>query len=289
MSLTAAVLTHTPPQPAALPANLGRAAQAWFLDQVRAADHALAESLHAPNQERPYTVSNVWRRVGARGPRPYMPGEGSPRPDDEPRVQPGDALYLRLTTYETALTSLLRQRLLPDLPDVLTLAGLGLHVTGFTTAAQDHPWAGATEFTDLVQRHTLAQQPAPGLELHFASPTVFHSQEVFVPLPLPRLVFEGLVRRWNAVAPIALPTDVVRYAEECLVISRYRLHTERVSFGEQAGRGAYPGFVGHCAYAFRVKDRYWMGLIHTLAAFAFYAGVGKGTAMGMGQCRKVER
>jgi CRISPR/Cas system endoribonuclease Cas6 (RAMP superfamily) len=31
-----------------------------------------------------------------------------------------------------------------------------------------------------------------------------------------------------------------------------------------------------------------MSLVHTLAAYALYAGVGKGTAMGLGQCRKIE-
>ncbi len=57
--LISAVLTLAPTGPVTLPANLGRAAHAWFLNQVRAAAPTLAEALHAPNQERPFTVSNL--------------------------------------------------------------------------------------------------------------------------------------------------------------------------------------------------------------------------------------
>lgn len=58
--LISAVLTLQPTAPATVPANLGRATHAWFLDQVRQLDPALADALHAPNQERPFTVSNLW-------------------------------------------------------------------------------------------------------------------------------------------------------------------------------------------------------------------------------------
>lgn len=71
-----------------------------------------------------------------------------------------------------------------------------------------------------------------------------------------------------------------------MAISRYRLQTVRVTVGEKSGWGYHSGFMGSCTYAFLVKDRYWMGLIHMLAAFAFYSGVGKKTTMGMGQCRR---
>jgi len=139
-----------------------------------------------------------------------------------------------------------------------------------------------------VQQHTLSPaQPPRQVNLHFASPTVFRSGGANVPLPLPGMVFESLVRRWNAFAPLQIPLEIRRFADEAMVIARYHLHTERVAFGEEGERGAYPGFVGTCGYSFLVHDRYWLGLIHLLAAFAFYAGVGARTTMGLGQVRVV--
>jgi CRISPR-associated endoribonuclease Cas6 len=270
--LVSAVLTLTPTRSVTLPANLGRAIHAWFLDWVQGHDAALAEALHAPNQERPFTVSNLW-------------GAGRPA-QGEVALSPERAVSLRLTSFWPELSNLLASRLLTSPPETITLTGAPLRVAGVTADSAAHPWAGQTTFADLVQRHTLSPSPPPSqVALRFASPTVFRSSGVNVPLPLPRLVFEGLARRWNAFAPVRLPPEVARFAEECLVISRYRLQTERVVFGEEGERGAYPGFVGTCGYAFRVHDRYWMGLIHLLAAFALYAGVGARTTMGLGQAK----
>ncbi len=278
--LISAVLTLHPAAPAVVPANLGRAAHAWFLDLVRRHDPALAASLHTPNQERPFTVSNLWG--GDRLPPSPQGGNLSAAL----ALSPNRPCFLRLSSYEPALSALLVERLLPALPETIALAGAPLRVVDATTDEAQHPWAGQTSIQELLRRHTLQDQPEPRLSLHFASPTVFRSQEMMLPLPLPRLVFEGLVRRWNAVAPIALPAEVNRFAEECVAISRHRIRTERVVFGEEGERGAFPGFVGSVTYAFRVKDRYWMGLIHLLAAFSLYAGVGQRVTMGLGQVRK---
>jgi len=272
--LISAVITLIPARPAAVPANLGRAVHAWFLDWVRAQDPALAEVLHTPNQERPFTVSNLW-------------GAGRPL-RGQVTLTPGRPCSLRLTSFHPGLSELLSGRLLPAPPDAISLAGETLRVEGVAVDPSEHPWAGRASFQDLVQRHTLSPSPPPSrITLRFASPTVFRSSGVNIPLPLPALVFEGLARRWNAFAPVRIPPEVRRFAEECLVISRYRLRTERVVFGEAGGRGAYPGFVGSCSYAFRVRDRYWVGLVHLLAAFALYAGVGTRTTMGLGQVRPV--
>jgi CRISPR/Cas system endoribonuclease Cas6 (RAMP superfamily) len=43
--------------------------------------------------------------------------------------------------------------------------------------------------------------------------------------------------------------------------------------------------VGTVAYAALNGDRCWLSMMHTLAAFALYAGVGAGAGLGFGQCR----
>lgn len=283
MSLISAVLTLQPTEPVSLPANLGRATHAWFLDQVRSLDPALAGSLHSPNQERPFTVSNLWGMRVESAEKLPTPGKVGKLA----QLSPNHPCFLRLTSYQPALSTLLTGKLLPHLPETIFLAGTTLRVASATTDGQQHPWAGESSMPELLRQHTLQGQPEPRVSLRFASPTVFRSQEMMLPLPLPRLVFEGLVRRWNAVAPIALPAEVSRFADECLAISRHRIRTERVVYGEDGERGAFPGFVGHVTYAFRVKDRYWMGLVHVLAAFALYAGVGQRVTMGLGQVRRV--
>lgn len=287
--LISIVLTLRPTQAATLPANLGRATHAWFLDQVRAADPRLAETLHAPNQERPFTVSNL-RGMGppqGGGSRGGIPIPPLPTPR-QIVLAPEETPWLRVTSFSPELSALLVERLLAEPPERVALSGVSLRVVETTADGARHRWAGQTTFEDLVQRHTLgAERPAPRLALRFASPTVFRSGGANLPLPLPGLVFESLARRWNAFGPLRVPAEVRRFADEVMLIARYRLRTERVMFGEEGERGAFPGFLGVCGYAFRNRDRYWLGLIHTLAAFALYAGVGTRTTVGLGQARVV--
>ncbi len=267
--------------------NLGRATHAWFLDRVRAADRTMAETLHRANTTRPFTVSNLW-------------GTGRPA-EGQMTLSPEQTCFLRLTSFGPELSALLQEQVLPALPETIELTGVPLRVVEVTTDPTTHPWAGTATFEGLVQEHLLAtERPERKLTLRFASPTTFRrtggdasladsqgrAYQVAghnVPLPLPGLVFDSYLQRWNAFAPVALPSDLKRYAQECVAISRYRLQTELVEFG--AARQV--GFVGSCQFMALVPDPYWLRLLHLLAAFAFYCGTGHKTTMGLGQTRQI--
>jgi CRISPR-associated endoribonuclease Cas6 len=105
-----------------------------------------------------------------------------------------------------------------------------------------------------------------------------------IPIPLPELVFGSLLERWNAIAPLAFPEEAKRYAAECLAISRYKLSTRAVPL---KGGGLRVGAVGKISYISLNYDRYWMSVMATLAEFALFSGAGAGTAMGLGQCKKM--
>ena len=270
------VLTLQPDEPVAVPANLGRAVHAWFLDRVRAADPALAEELHGGQGGRPFTVSDLtgFKNLSGR----------------EAILSPEKTYTLRVTSFAPQLSALLQEQVLPAPPERVTLADAPLRVTGSTTDPAAHPWAAVETFEGLVQRFTLASRLPRSVGLRFASPTTFRvtGRKRTVPLPLPQWVFGGLLDRWNAFAPIQLHPDVRRFAEECLVVSSYRLETRRVAFGPEGKRGSYLGFVGRCRYYIEVPDRYWMGLIHLLAGFSLFAGVGPRTTLGLGQAKLVD-
>lgn len=266
--LFATVLSLAPTETSTLPAHLGRATHGWFLQQIQGLDADLAQQLHAPNQDRPFTVSDVW------GPGIRRRGQNIFHPEKN--------YNLRLTSVHPTLSALLADRLLPRLPEAMELAGGRFQIAAATTDTEENPWAGHIRYELLAQEQMLAQKPPRQISLRFASPTVFRSNDAWLPLPLPRLVFEGLARRWNAFSPIQIHPDLPTFAEECLLLSRYHLQTELVDRGTS---GRFPGFVGTVTYASRNRDRYWMGLIHLLAHFAFFIGVGRQTAMGLGQVR----
>jgi len=265
------VLTLQPAETVSTPVNLGRAAHAWFLALVRQADPALAEELHAGHGQRPFTLSNLWpldwRRKG------------------ELTLSPQQNYHLRLTSFSARLSTLLRQQVMPHLPPALTLGQAEMHIVASTTDPAAHAWAGQDTFEGLVQRHTLAAHSPNRVGLRLVSPTLFRSENKNVPLPLPGLVFGSLLDRWNAFAPVQLQPEVRRFAQECLAISRYRLETVAVTFGDDGARGRLAGCLGSIHYAVLVRDRYWNGLIQLLAAFGFYAGLGLRTSMGLGQAR----
>lgn len=285
--LISCVFTLQPEEPVTVPVDLGRATHSWFLTQLRQAAPALAERLHEPNAPKPFTVSAL------QGTGPGSQGQVALKPERE--------YWLRVTSFEPELSRRLVEEVVPTLPDEVRLAETTFALKGATCDPQEHPWAGQTTFETLAQEHLLGtRKPDRKLTLRFASPTTFRRTEGEtsltddqgrayrvaghnVPLPLPGLVFDSYLQRWNAFAPVALHPDVKRYAQECVAISRYRLQTVLVEFG--AAR--HVGFVGRCQFMALVHDPYWLRLLNLLAAFAFYAGTGHRTTRGLGQTKVV--
>jgi len=289
MDLLSLVLTLRPLPPAAptgeitLPIWWGRAAHALLLNVVRQANPPLAESLHDEQNPRPFTVSTLMGHF-AKG-----------------KLVPDQPYFLRLTAIQSEVAEILIAAAGPGGPlspgATVQLDYLPFHIEtlapDFTSSASpipvggEHPWAAANTYQDLGASFLLARQPAPRrISLQFTSPTTFKSGGMHIPLPLPDLVFGSLLERWNAFAPITFPPETKRYAAECLAVSYYKLSSRAVPM--KSG-GLRVGAVGEISYASLNYDRYWMSVIAVLAAFALYAGVGAGTAMGLGQCRQVER
>lgn len=284
--LTSLILQLQAPVEANLPANLGRAGQALLLRLIGGREPALAQELHQAEKARPYTVSNLVLGKRAGG---------------SLRVQGGQSGWLRFTGLTEAVSRHLIG-LAEQPPESVELDGYQFQLTGGTLDPAVHPWAGQIAYQDLAAPYLLGGQTSLGstLRLEFASPTTFRSQGRFLPLPQPELVFGSLLDRWQSFAPIALHPDTRRFAAEAVALSRYELRTRGMPYVKSGGAGTrgsrgeaagpYPtiiGFTGRASFAVLNRDRYWLNVLHLLAAFAFYSGVGYQTAAGLGQVRQI--
>jgi CRISPR-associated endoribonuclease Cas6 len=289
MDLLSLVISLTPLQPSPpatpLPRWWGRAAHALLLNTVRRYDPTLAETLHSEQKARPFTASTLMGRFPAGA------------------LEMGGSYTLRLTAFQRQLAEILLSAAQPNEPlaigaeieldyhpfRILALQPKpqsALHNSQSEIRPPQSPWAALTSYQALSAPYLLAKiAPPRRISLQFTSPTAFKSGGMHLPLPLPELVFNSLLERWNAYAPVLFPPEVRRYAAECLAVSRFKL-SSRVT--PVKSRGIQMGAVGEITYASLNYDRYWMSVITTLAEFARFSGVGAGVSMGLGQCRRVQ-
>jgi CRISPR-associated endoribonuclease Cas6 len=257
---------------ACMPADQGRALYATLLQRVQLLDPPLAQTLHQENAPKPFTVSSLnGATVNRRG---------------EALLHAGQEVWWRVTVLEPTLAHLLKERVAADLAGrPLMLGETPFQVGEITSDAQRHAWAGQTTCEDLVQSRLLRSRPPQGaIQVEFASPTTIHSQGKHLPFPLPELVFDSWLQRWNAFSPVGLPEQVKNFAQAGLAVSRFRLESRAVRYGS----ALTIGFVGECSFRLLVDDPYWQRLADTLAAYAFYCGTGHRTTVGLGQTRRIE-
>jgi CRISPR-associated endoribonuclease Cas6 len=313
-----------PPAERPLPTWWGRAAMSLLLDTVRASNPRLAESLHEENQPRPFTCSTLGAAAARERPgwgAPLRRGveagklyrlritalhkelaasllEASANgPLSVGKTIELDYLPFRIGAVHTGGeaggvagegSGPLREASGPlrEVSGPLKEASGPLkEASGPLKEASGTPWAAQTTFQELSAPYLLGMQPAPRrLKLLLASPTTFKGSGREFPFPLPELVFNSLVEKWNTWAPVAFPPEARRYAAECLAASRYRLWTLPVHTQPQA---RHIGAMGELTCVTMNYDRYWMSVIAVLAEFARFAGVGAVTSMGMGQCRRL--
>lgn len=218
---------------------------------ARRADPALSATLHAPaHRLRPYTLALLGPRQGLE-------------------------LRLRLSVLcpELFLRFWEKWERWGGIP--LRLGRTRLAPVGAQTSG---PWAGETPWPRFWEL-----PPARRVVLAFATPTTFRQGNVDIPLPVPRLLFSGLLAKWNAAAPKPLaidPEELSRF----IAVANARIRTQAL----WDGRARIWGFVG--GVEFRLKRDTPEGLrraVAMLSAFAPYAGAGRHTTHGMGLVRLI--
>lgn len=182
-------------------------------------------------------------------------------------MKPGKSwqqMYLRVSLLQKELLAPLLMGLSQELGKEITITGVPCRLSKSVEILQSN------SFEALAQ---ISGQKQIGLE--FLSPTSFKQSQVIQPFPLPGLVFNGLWRRWNAFAPAQLQFPQVDWQG---MTSAYELKTKALKMKG----GAEIGATGWVRYEFPDGEAQ---IATTLAHFATFAGVGRKTAMGMGQVK----
>lgn len=266
---------------------LGRPAQAWFLRQVTSVNPGLASALHDETGLKPYTVSTLLDDND----RPLPAGSW---------LQPGQECWLRITTLNEALSETLENKILKRLPKRLTLYKMNFRINGAARRRAEHPWADQASFEQIAQDSALATATG-SVRLEFASPTAFRSNGLDLCLPYPGQVFRSLWAKWNAFCPQPMQIQDAwpPFAEDCLLANEVTaLNTTHWVFAEGT-RGTATGFSGTVGFFLpptKSLPQKWRpmadgaaAVLQSLAQFAFFAGVGHHSTIGMGQARMLPK
>jgi len=278
---------------ARLPGTNGFQCYAAILSAIRAADPFLAERLKAQPEVRLLTVSPLLG-VQARG--------------QELRLEAGSVCGLRITAFDDALCQLLRrwQESPPPALSLTTPKGSAVLEVQPVCSDQSHPLIRWSTFTQLYDAACAAR--AVKWEIEIDSPATFHVRGGNLPLPVPRLVYNGLLRKWLTVAPIELRGWVARGIRQLLLslgqpagpsaaqrpglpeafdgaVRIEQLELRTLMWDYEHNGGKQTGFLGRILFCLPRKQ--WSeiaaGALTALTDFAYFAGVGANTAMGMGQ------
>lgn len=122
------------------------------------------------------------------------------------------------------------------------------------------------------------------LLLDFLSPTTFKRENFDYPLPEPRLVFSGLLRKWNRFSPVKIERGLLKELTERLTVSGCWIKTKKSEIMEGA---KLTGFFGRVFFYAFSKNPSVLKALNALADFAQFAGVGRKTTMGFGSVRFV--
>ena len=236
-----------------LPASCSRALHAQVLEWFRLGQPEIAQAIH-DSQESPISLSGL---IGK------QPGT---------TVQEGDVFYIRLGLLHGSLLVPLLRGLEQQGQSAFCLAQFPFVIKGIDLLPGTNSWSRSSDYALLVQTPTVLKS----LTLKFLSPTSFkfNSGHHIQPLPLPEAVFGNLQRRWNAFAPATLHFPKRQWQG---LICNYELKAQMLRIENSDELGS----IGWVTYRF--PDPEQARVAGALAKFAFFAGVGRKTAMGMGQ------
>ncbi len=268
----------------------GQHAHAAFLDIVRAVDPSLAQKLHDLNGRKPFTVGPLM------GLPKWAKHDGHKVYEGENQgiyLREGWECWLRVTILDDRLFRSFIDYFMTSPPSPLLKGEGGLPrfrlgdahfcVSEILTTPGSHPWAGYVALADLQKR--LDEPPPSSITFELHSPTSFNlGKDNVETIPYPRLVFGNLGTAWKAITGENMVEAVEKYAEKNWRPVLHRIERKALTLHNHPQLGA----VGKVEFQ-RLDDGDvpLARVLNLLADLAFYTGLGRKTAQGMGMVRCV--
>ncbi|WP_191301105.1 CRISPR system precrRNA processing endoribonuclease RAMP protein Cas6 [Deinococcus indicus] len=135
-------------------------------------------------------------------------------------------------------------------------------------------------YGDLYARHA---SDVSGRDLHFTflTPTTFRTTDLDMPFPVPKTVYYGLQRRWEAFSDLHFGAELTNWVGRAVRVRDYRLKPRTVQFKGARG-SAMTASLGEVHYVIARPGDAEPTFVRLLTEFANYAGVGYKTTFGLG-------
>ncbi|MEH2005577.1 CRISPR-associated endoribonuclease Cas6 [Nostoc sp.] len=224
---------------------------AQVMDWLSLGDTQIADAIYR-SQDTPFSLSEL---MGYRRQR---------------ETQPGDDFTFRISLLDGDLIDPLLKGIEQWGNKPLFFGQCSFVIRNIYTLPGTHPLADSSDYAILANTDKISDE----ITLKFLSPTSFKQKREIQPFPLAELVFGSLLRRWNVFAPEELKFPFVEWKG---LVSAYKLKTHAFKLESSSEIGAK----GWVIYCFQEAEQ--AKIATTLAYFANFAGVGRKTAMGMGQ------
>lgn len=251
-----------PLQASSLYAQYAIALHAWFLDQVRQTNPDLSAALH-DGEEKPFTISALEGLA--------MSDRSSGKPATL-QLDPSQTYYWRVTALSQPVAQWLKQWVKQP-PQTIELRGAPLTIREWSIALPPQRYAKLSSVSDAVS-----------VVLSFRSPTSFRRKGHHLPLPLPRVVFQSYLRRWNDFSGCEVESEAfLDWVDEAIVITRHQLRSHKVAAGKQGSVTGFTGAVEFSVINAAQQNPDYVKLFQALGQLAPYCGTGHKTTFGLGQ------
>lgn len=122
-----------------------------------------------------------------------------------------------------------------------------------------------------------------GRHLHFEllTPTTFKANDIDSPFPVPKTVFYGLQKRWEAFCNLHMGEELNDWISRSVRVDDYRLFPRNASFKGQRG-SQLKASVGEVTFQIARPSESGPLLVRLLTEYANYSGIGYKTTYGLG-------
>lgn len=203
------------------------------------------------------------------------------------RVKPFALRFQRLMRAEEELdrffleVSFLQEELFPSFLSSLILRESQPTINGLSLRYLKKPYIKEENVKSYSRIYEEAQ-PRDTIVLDFLTPTSFKRGSFDYPLPEPRLIFRGLIRKWQIFSDLKIDLDLREVVDNHIHIAGAWIRTRKM---ELSDRAKFTGFTGRVVLYADVRKEAVLKWLNALAAFGEFAGVGRKTTMGFGAVR----